>query len=478
MRQTTRLLTLLVLLFAAATGAWAQLIYPKYLVVDLTDGSYNYTNEGPVLDHAGCRKDELWLRFIPAGTFTMGSATDEPGYLDDENQHQVTLTKPYYIGIFECTQYQWEMVMSKHWTESTQPSTRPSWFNVEGWQTRPVEKVSYKYIRGGEDGNGWPDSDGVDANSFMGLLRTATGLTFDLPTEAQWEYACRAGESGPLNTGAELTDDNMALAGRYRGNSGYVNGCEDDPSIMNWSPEQGTAMVGSYAPNSWGLYDMHGNVFEWCLDWNYSEPYETGTDGNPIEDPVGASYDSEYGDSRAIRGGSWCSPASECRSGHRSTTYYVATEANHGFRIVCLTLPDANKEYTVQITGGTTNKAKAKPGETVTITANAPAAGMVFDNWIGGDDLTFTDVNAGEWTFTMPVRNVHLSSVYTAFTPTNTVNLNDGTKNPTTWQGKVGTGDFGNLPLQGVTEGQTVTLKYSGDREVKSITATEVTSGN
>ena len=102
--KRNRLLFLLVLLMTAATGAWAQTVtYPKYLVIDVATGNHRYTDDGPDLTNDLCRKGELWLRYIPAGTFLMGSATTEPGSNGCENQHWVKLTQPFYIGVFECT---------------------------------------------------------------------------------------------------------------------------------------------------------------------------------------------------------------------------------------------------------------------------------------------------------------------------------------------------------------------------------------
>ena len=404
--KRNRLLFLLVLLMTAATGAWAQTVtYPKYLVIDVATGNHRYTDDSPDLTNDLCRKGELWLRYIPAGTFLMGSPTTEPGSNGCENQHWVKLTKPFYIGVFECTQYQWKAIMSQQWSETTNPSTRPSWFNNESyWETRPVERVSYEMIRGGSKGMGWPDNDDVDANSFMDILRTKTGMKFDLPTEAQWEYACRAGTTTALNTGADLTDENMALVGRYSGNSSYYYDSELDPNIRDWTLATGTAKVGTYAPNAWNLYDMHGNVLEWCLDWNYSNSFDdSSTEQNPVEDPKGESYNSELGDSRAMRGGDWCSPASGCRSAYRGATQYDAAEAYSGFRIVCLTMPDPEQQHTYSVT----MKSGTKDAKNWTITSGEKSA----------------------------------------------------------------TGDAAD-GLTGLSEKDAVTLQYSGNRQVKSITAT------
>ncbi len=239
------LLCLVGILFAFTAKVHAD---GTYLVVNLKTWQYRYTDDEPDLDDDTCRTTELWLRQIPAGTFMMGSPEGELGRLNREVQHKVTLTKPFYIGVFECTQRQWELVKGG----------RPSYFSND-YATRPVEQVSYDMIRGAKAGAGWPDSNDVDTDSFMGVLRAKTGLMFDLPTESQWEYACRAGTTTSLNSGKDVeylweNDANMDEVGRYR-----YNGCEvfDDytwnvPS-RDCDTTYGTAKVGSYPPNAWGF---------------------------------------------------------------------------------------------------------------------------------------------------------------------------------------------------------------------------------
>ncbi len=280
-----------------------------YMVVDLSGGtsasSYpvSYLADVP----QGGWTDEykttkLVLRKIEPGTFTMGSPTNETGHQGTEDLHQVTLTKAFYIGVFEATQKQYALVTG------LKPSSND-------FDAMPVETVTYNALRGSE--SNWPSSSDVSDNSFFGRLRTKTGHSFDLPTEAQWEYACRAETTTALNNGKNLSDSTtcteMNEVGRYKG----------DGNDGKWS-SNGHTPVGLYLRNDWGLYDMHGNVWEWCLDWRDAN---LGT--NPATDPVGPTT----GTYRVLRGGGYSVDAWQCRSARRNGKVPGDTTAEIGFRV-------------------------------------------------------------------------------------------------------------------------------------------------
>ena len=298
----------------------------QYLVIDLSGGanaaSYpvSYLTDIPSGGWTDVYKTtKLVMRRIDPGTFTMGSPTGEAGRTTNEAPHQVTVTHPYYIGVFELTQRQWELVMGD----------RPSAFsNTVCYAARPVENVCFNQIRGSDMGTYWPQMNTVDATSFMGRLRERTGRLFDLPTEAQWEFACRAGTTTALNSGKELAaptgvDANMAEVGRYYYNSGAYNNTFD---YNGSTDETGTAKVGSYLQNAWGLYDMHGNAAELCLDWFNTKNSQGGTD------PVGP----ETGTARSVRGCAWDHYSSYCRSAARGflTSPQAFKEDSRGLRPV------------------------------------------------------------------------------------------------------------------------------------------------
>jgi formylglycine-generating enzyme required for sulfatase activity len=208
--------------------------------------------------------------------------------------------------------------------------TWPSYFtNATYRDSRPVEQVRYHEIRENPANSpispNWPASAQVHADSFMGRLRTKTGLvTLDLPTEAQWERACRAGTGTALNSGHDLTGIDIAprisWVGRYYYD--HPGGYSSDSGV---STAGGTAKVGSYLPNAWGLYDMHGNVWEWVQDW-FAREYPTGS----VTDPVGPATVSR----RIVRGGSWVNAASGCRSAVRNDHNPAHGKATIGFRLV------------------------------------------------------------------------------------------------------------------------------------------------
>ncbi len=254
--------------------------YPVTYLADIPKGGW--TDE--------YKTDKLVLRKIEPGRFKMGSPEDETQREGNETQHKVTLTQAFLIGVFEVTQRQWELVMGN----------KPSKFNnSEDCASRPVETVSYDLIRGSTAGSEWPRSGETDADSFMGILRAKTGLSsFDLPTEAQWEYAARAGTDKSLA-------GNLDTMAWYTKNSGHV-----------------THPVGQKRRNAWGLYDMHGNVVEWCLDWLGDYP---GTES----DPRGAAS----GERRVYRGGAHIGALKHCRSAYRDGLDRSAKGDFVGFRL-------------------------------------------------------------------------------------------------------------------------------------------------
>ncbi|MBF0631360.1 MAG: formylglycine-generating enzyme family protein [Magnetococcales bacterium] len=234
------------------------------------------------------------LRWIPPGRFWMGSPEDEPGRFEGEGpRHEVTIEKGYWLFDTPCTQALWQAVMGDN----------PSYFKTPD---RPVEQVSWD-----------------DVQIFLKRINDdLPGLNLVLPSEAQWEYACRAGTTTALYTGdikilGKHNAPALDLIAWYGGNSGVGFELDDGYDNTGWEEKQyphtqaGTHPVGRKAPNPWGLYDMLGNVLEWCND-HWHESYE----GAPTD---GSSWqDDEAGGDRVIRGGSWIGFARYVRAAYRS----------------------------------------------------------------------------------------------------------------------------------------------------------------
>ncbi|MFN7203918.1 MAG: SUMF1/EgtB/PvdO family nonheme iron enzyme, partial [Aphanizomenon sp.] len=225
---------------------------------------------------------------IPGGSFMMGSLESEKGRTQDESpQHQVNVPG-FSMGKFVVTQEQYQQIMGKN----------PSYFTQKGAK-RPVEEVSWN-----------------NAVEFCQKLSQKTGREYRLPSEAEWEYACRAGTTTPFHFGETITTE---LA-NYKGTSIYAS----EPKGKHL---QRTTDLGSFPPNAFGLYDMHGNVWEWCQDdWhnNYS---------NAPKD--GSGWTSQSGNTKALRGGSWGNIPVYCRSAYRTYNALAYHYFNIGFRVVC-----------------------------------------------------------------------------------------------------------------------------------------------
>ena len=227
---------------------------------------------------------KMEMIYCPPGEFLMGSPTTEEGRGNGEIQHRVRLTKGFWLGKYPVTQGQWKSVMGNNPSEFT------------GDDSLPVERVSWN-----------------DCKEFIAKVNASLGCGARLPTEAEWEYACRAGTTSAYFWGNALNGDKANCIG--------YNPCGTKtmgPSLRKTTP------VGRYAPNPWGFYDMHGNVWECCADLY-------GDYSGVTVDPTGPSLSF----SRVVRGGSWCSHARDCRSASRGGKYPGEHSSCSGFRLSC-----------------------------------------------------------------------------------------------------------------------------------------------
>ena len=223
---------------------------------------------------------------IPSGEFVMGSpAEEEHRYGNEEPLHAVSIDS-FYLMTTEITQAVWKEIIGDN----------PSLFKFDN---HPVEGISW-----------------YDAKQFIDTLNQKySDCRFRLPTEAEWEYACRAGTTTPFHTGETINTDQADFDGTYSYGKGWRG------------VSRGTTLpVKSFLPNTWGLYDMHGNVWEWVEDWDHPDYKGAPTDGSAWIEPV-----SEY---RVLRGGSWYNYAGNCRSANRNRLKPSYRLYNNGFRLV------------------------------------------------------------------------------------------------------------------------------------------------
>jgi formylglycine-generating enzyme required for sulfatase activity len=240
---------------------------------------------------------QLEMMLIPGGTFIMGSPKEEENSMDSERpQHEVTI-EPFFMGKYQVTQAQWRFVAQLPQV-NRELEQDPSHFKGDN---RPVEQVSWE-----------------DAVEFCDRLSQYTGRTYRLPSEAEWEYACRAGSAKPFAFGDTITTNEV----NYDGNYTYGNAPKGEYRGR-------TTPVGTFQPNAFGLYDMHGNVWEWCQDSWHSNYKGAPTDGSAWLD------NEESSNRKLLRGGSWLNDARLCRSAARGRFSRDFRCSHCGFRVVC-----------------------------------------------------------------------------------------------------------------------------------------------
>ena len=245
------------------------------------------------------------LARIPAGKFSMGSPRGETERNAGETRHEITLTRSFHMGVHEVTQAQFARVMG---------GEAKAFFgkNRGGGPDHPMDSVLWK-----------------DAEKFCEKLsarpeESRSGRKYRLPTEAEWEFACRAGTTTPFHFGDSLSSGQANFNGQYP-----YGEAEKGPYLRK------TAEVGSYRPNSFGLHDMHGNVAEWCADWYDPEYYADSPEEDPLGPPFGVVPD-DYGNFYVVvRGGCWLDEARACRSAYRFRAMHRNRYRLIGFRVVC-----------------------------------------------------------------------------------------------------------------------------------------------
>ena len=339
---------------------------PDYMVSDLISGDrWYYDAEAQLpggIDSDDYRKHLFLMRKIPARGKVMRLGTNPVQASYDESrdrQVSVAFTNDFYMGVFEVTQWQYFYAVKRG---GFTPATGVHVPSFPG-DTRPLDCGGY-----GSDSNlrndygvlgtlypprgiwsqydhnpPWPNGTDEDfgevaEESLLGQLRILTGLgkLLHAPTQWQWEFACRAGcnaefcDGGSVSNANETVNSSLDKLGRYRGNGGYIDngdGTYTAPEAGTTSTEVGTARVGSYAPNAWGLYDMHGNVKEWCRDYRSGSVDGQFDQGDIVYfDPIGETSATAVSTQFNCRGGDWQSLPAACTSGQRGNAIQVYQE--------------------------------------------------------------------------------------------------------------------------------------------------------
>ena len=316
--------------FSVEITAWAADNPPDVLDIDIVNRTHAYYQSVDALPGGGLTNDiyrttHLVMKKVRAAgmTFTMGSPTDENQWRNTtEVQHRVALTNDYYLAIYETTRRQFALLecAEPNWEGAIQATP----YGSDDSNQCPIGFITYNNLRGTAPTIDWPTT-GTTVGGYLATIRTTTGISsLDLPTEAQWEFACRAGTTTALYNGQECPNQ-------------YSSSAVPEIAWYYYNSDSGSKIhaVGGKPANNWGFYDMCGNVCEWCLDW--LGDYDTTT--SPVVDPPGSAA----GDYRIFRGGRFDSFSPVCRSAARTAGAPKDGDARFGFRL-CLTLPQASGE--------------------------------------------------------------------------------------------------------------------------------------